>query len=160
MLAFCRRFLPLLVLSVTTASCSGGFRPTLDAANTVDSSATIVIADVTYPLKVVCYEVGDDLTAVGVGTDSATGKAVKVWIHGPASAYVGLIFGDDEYIYEPDAGVALTLERDGDRLAGQGITFVRDIDLGSAQGSPVGSGSVDVVCASLRAGPPPSVPSR
>lgn len=160
MLAFCRRFLPLLPLSLIAVSCSSGFRPSLDAANTVDSLATVIIGDVTYPLKVVCYEVGNDLTAVGVGTDSATGKALKVYIHGPAGAYVGLIFGADEYIYEPDANVALTIERDGDRLLGSAISFVRDIDLGSANRSPVGAGSIDVECASKRAGPPPTVSTR
>jgi hypothetical protein len=160
MLAFCRRFLPLLVFSLTAACCSGGWRPSLDPGNAVDSSATVVVGDVAYALKVACYELGEDLTAVGVGTDSVTGKALKGWIHGPAGPYVGLIFGDDEYIYEADANVPLTITRDGDGLVSDAVSFVRDIDLGTANGSAVGTGSLQVQCSSKRAGEPPTRSSR
>lgn len=159
MLAFCRRFLPLCALAVIATGCSGGSRPTLDGAN-IDSTATLVIADVTYALDVACYSMGDDLTAVGEGTDAATGSPVKGLIRGPASAYVGLMFGNDEYIYEADATVPLTIQRDGDRLIGDGISFVRDIDLGSAVGSSVGVGSVTVECLSTSTGVAPPLGSR
>lgn len=152
MLAFCRRFLPLqLVLAALATGCSGATQSPLDAASAVDSTATLVVGEFTYALDVACYAMGDDLTAVGVGTDAATGKQVKGLIRGPASAYVGLMFGDDEYIYEADAKVPLTIERDGDRLIGADISFVRDIDLGSADGSWVGVGSVTVECRSTSA---------
>ena len=49
------------------------------------------------------------------GIQAATGKAVKGLIRGPANAYVGLMFGDDEYIYEADANVPLTIQRDVSR---------------------------------------------
>jgi len=163
MLAFCRRFLPLSLLTVTAfvaAGCSGGSRPSLDPGNAVDSTATLVVGEITYALKVACYELGTDLTAVGIGTDEETGKAVKGLIHGPERAYVGLIFGDDEYIYEADARVPLLIQRDGDRLAGDAITFVRDIDFGSADGAAVGTGSVAVECVSKREGAPPTLSSR
>ena len=160
MLAFCPRFTTLLVLALTATlavGCSGGSRPSLDPGNAVDSTATLVVGDVTYALKVACYEVGTDLTAVGTGTDKATGKALKGLIHGPDSAYVGLIFGADEDIYEADAHVPLTLQRDGDRLTGDAIAFVRDIDLDSAEGQAAGTGSVVVACSSMRDGPPPTL---
>ena len=160
MLAFCRRFLPILALASTVVGCSGGTRPTLDAAKVVDSKATLVVADVTYALHIACYSVGDDVTAVGVGTDTATGKVVKALIQGPASPYVGLMFGDDEYIYEADANVELTIQRDGDRLIADGISFVRDIDLDSADGPSVGIGSVLVECTSMLEGTPPTLISR
>ena len=164
MLAFCRRYSPLLLLQVlalviATAGCSGGIRPSLDA-NTIDSTATLVVGDVTYALKVACYTLGDDLTAVGIGTDTATGKAVKGMIRGPVSAYVGLMFGDDEYIYEADANVPLAIQRDGDRLVGEEIAFVRDIDLGSADGTTVGVGSVVVECSSTSEGTAPTLTTR
>ncbi|MEO8695314.1 MAG: hypothetical protein ABI658_17445 [Acidimicrobiales bacterium] len=150
----------LIVPALVVAGCSAGTRATLDAASVVDSSATLIVGDITYALDVACFSVGDDLTAVGVGTDAATGKAVKGLIHGPASAYVGLMFGDDEYIYEADAKVPLTIQRDGDRLVGDGITFVRDIDLGSADGASVGVGSVVVECSSTRDEVAPTLGSR
>jgi hypothetical protein len=164
MLAFCRRYLPLLLpqvlaLAVTAAACSGGTRPSLDGS-AIDSTATLVVGDVTYALKVACYTLGDDLTAVGIGADAATGKAVKGLIRGPDSAYVGLMFGDDEYIYEADAKVPLTIQRDGDRLVGEEIAFVRDIDLGSADGATVGIGSVVVECSSTREGIAPTLTTR
>ena len=164
MLAFCRRF-PLLLLGLPALAtfatgCSSGTPAALDAAGTVDSTATMVVGDVTYALDVACYAMGDDLTAVGVGTDPSTGSQVKGLIRGPASAYVGLMFGDDEYIYEADAKVPLTIERDGDRLIGNDIAFVRDIDLGSADGPSVGVGSVTVECVSTRAGVAPTLSSK
>ena len=164
MLAFCRRYSLLLLLglpalAVTATGCSGGLRPFLDA-NAIDSTATLVVGDVTYALKVACYTLGDDLTAVGIGTDAVTGKAVKGLIRGPESAYVGLMFGDDEYIYEADAKVALTIQRDGDRLFGEEIAFVRDIDLGSADGATVGVGSVVVECSSTSEGIAPTLTTR
>jgi hypothetical protein len=119
-----------------------------------------VVGDVTYALKVACYTLGDDLTAVGIGTDAATGKSVKGLIRGPESAYVGLMFGDDEYIYEADAKVPLTIQRDGDRLVGDAIAFVRDIDLGSANGATVGVGSVVVECSSTSEGIAPTLTTR
>ncbi len=149
MLAFYRRYsLLLLPLALSAAACSGGARASLDAGSAVDSTATLIVGDVTYALDVACYAAGDDLTAVGVGTDAASGKAIKGLIRGPASAYVGLMFGDDEYIYEADAKVPLTIQRDGERLVGDAISFVRDIDLGSADGASVGVGSVLVECSS------------
>jgi len=81
MLAFCPRFTTLLVLALTATlavGCSGGSRPSLDPGNAVDSTATLVVGDVTYALKVACYEVGTDLTAVGTGTDKATGRRSRV----------------------------------------------------------------------------------
>ena len=88
MLAFCRRYfllslLHVLVLAVATAGCSGGIRPSLDAS-TIDSTATLVVGDLTYTLKVACYTFGEDLTAVGIGTDAATGPAAGT---GPATAH-------------------------------------------------------------------------
>ena len=163
MLAFCRRYfpllLPLLALAVATAGCSGGTRPSLNSS-AIDSTATLVVGDVTYALKVACYTLGDDLTAVGIGNDVATGKAVKGLIRGPDGAYVGLMFGDDEYIYEADAKVPLTIQRDGDRLVGEEIAFVRDIDLGSADGATVGIGSVVVECSSTSEGIAPTLTTR
>jgi hypothetical protein len=170
MLAFCRRYLPFLVLALpvlastvlalTAAGCSGGTRPSLHAGSAVDSTATLVVGDATYSLNVACYAAGDDLTAVGVGTDTATGKSVKGLIRGPTSAYVGLMFGDDEYIYEADAKVPLTIQRDGDRLVGEAVSFVRDIDFGSADGASVGVGSVLVECQSLSKDEAPTLTSR
>jgi len=81
-------------------------------------------------------------------------------IRGPDNAYVGLIFGADEYIYEADAHVPLTLQRDGDRLTGDAVAFVRDVDLDSAEGEAVGAGSVVVACSSLRKGPPPTLETQ
>ena len=161
MLAFCRRYSPflLLTLAVTAAGCSSGTRPSLDKGAT-DSTATLVVGDVTYALKVGCYTLGEDLTAVGRGTDTTTGKVVRGLIRGPDSAYVGLMFGDDEYIYEADAKVPLTIQRDGDRLFGESIAFVRDIDLGSADGATVGVGSVLVECASTSEGIAPTLTTR
>jgi hypothetical protein len=159
MLAFCRRFLLLCVLAVIAIGCSNDLQPELDGAR-IDSKATFVIADVTYALDVACYSNGDELTAVGAGIDAATGSPVKGMIRGPAGAYVGLMFGDDEYIYEADATIPLTIQRDGDRLSGDGISFVRDIDLGSAGGSSVGVGSVSVECLSKNAGVAPPLSSR
>jgi hypothetical protein len=161
MLAFCRRFLPAVVpaLVIVAPACSSGARPSLEGG--VDSTATVVVGDVTYELRVACYESDAELTAVGVGTDGATGKSLKGLVRGPSSSYVGLMFGDDEYIYEPDANVALTIRRDGDRLLGDEIPFVRDVDLDSAEGTAVGIGSVVVECASKRGGTPVSpLPSR
>jgi hypothetical protein len=163
MLAFYRRLprcsLLGLLAPVVVLGCSGT-PASLDPAGAVDSTATLVIGDVTYALDVECYATGDDLTAVGVGTDAATGERVKGLVRGPASAYVGLMFGDDEYIYEADAKVPLTIERDGDRLVGADIAFVRDIDLGSADGSSVGVGSVNVECRSTTAGVAPTLSSK
>ena len=154
MLAFCRQFLiaPVLALAVVAplGACSGGSRPSLD------STATLVVGDVTYQLRVACYESDANLTAVGVGTDAASGKSIKGLIRGPDAAYVGLMFGDDEYIYEADANASLTITRDGDQLAGEAIVFVRDIDLDTADGPVVGTGSVVVDCATKRAGVPDS----
>ena len=76
MLAFCRRILPVCVVALAAAGCSSGTRPILEAA-VVDSTATVVVGDVTYALEGRVYTVGDDLTAVGVGTDAATGKATS-----------------------------------------------------------------------------------
>jgi hypothetical protein len=160
MLAFCPRFSILLVLAATVvlaAGCSSGTQPSLDPGNAFDSTATLVIGDVTYALKVACYELGPDLTVVGTGTDKATGKAVKGLIHGPERACVGLVFGSDEYIYEADAHVPLTIERDGGRLTGDAISFVRNVDLASAQGEAVGTGSVTVECSSTSAGAAPTI---
>jgi hypothetical protein len=158
MLPFCRRCSPLLVLVLvlTAAGCSGGTRPILDGS-AIDSTATLVVGDVTYALNVACYAAGDDLTAVGVGTDTASGKSVKGLIRGPARAYIGLMFGDDDYIYEADAKVPLTIQRDGNRLVGGAIAFVRNIDLASADGAPVGVGSVLVECSSTTEGIAPAL---
>jgi hypothetical protein len=153
-------FVPPAVLALAAAGCSGGSRAMLEAGSVVDSSATLVVGEVTYALDVACYTAGDDLTAVGVGTDAATGKAVKGLIRGPSSAYVGLMFGDDEYIYEADAKVPLTIQRDGDRLTGDGIAFVRDIDLGSADGESVGVGSIVVECSSTSNAVAPTLGAR
>jgi hypothetical protein len=159
MLAFCRRFLLLCLLAMIATGCSDDLQPELDGAR-IDSTATFVIGDVTYALEVVCYSNGDELTAVGAGIDAATESPVKGMIRGPAGAYVGLMFGDDEYIYEADATVPLTIQRDGNRLIGDGISFVRDIDLGSAGGSSVGVGSVTVECLSMNTGAAPPLSSR
>ena len=163
MLAFCRRLLHFalggLLTPAVVLGCSGT-PAALEGAGAVDSTATLVIGDVTYALDVACYTTGDDLTAVGAGTDDTTGEQFKALIRGPASAYVGLMFGDDEYIYEADAKMPLTIERDGDRLTGTDISFVRDIDLGSADGSPVGVGSVRVECKSTNAGVAPTLRSK
>ena len=160
MLAFCRRFLTApalaLVIVAPAGACSGGSRPSLDSPGVIDSTATLVVGEVTYQLRVACYESDANLTAVGVGTDVASGKSIKGLIRGPDAAYVGLMFGDDEYIYEADANTALTIARDGDRLAGDAIAFVRDIDLDTADGPAVGTGSVVVDCMSKRAGVPES----
>ena len=161
MLAFCRRLPRFSLLGLLAPAialgCSGG---TPSSVGAVDSTATLVIGDVTYALDVACYATGEDLTAVGVGTDTTTGERVKGLIRGPASAYVGLMFGDDEYIYEADAKVPLTIERDGDRLVGADISFVRDIDLASADSSSVGVGSVDVECRSTNVGVAPTLGAK
>jgi hypothetical protein len=127
----------------------------------VDSKATVVVGDANFELRAACYEADGELTVVGEGTDPGSGKPIKGMIRGPSAAYVGLMFGNDEYIYEADANADPTLERDGNRLAGDGITFVRDIDLDSAEGSPAGTGSVLVECKSIKTGTAPSpLPSR
>lgn len=160
MLAFCRRFMTALVAVLVVipmvAACSGASRPSLDAAGAMDSKATVIVGDVTYQLQVACYETDANLTAVGIGTDAASKKSIKGLIRGPEAAYVGLMFGNDEYIVEADARAELTIQRDGDRLAGESIAFVRGIDLDTADGSDEGSGSVVVECASKRAGIPES----
>jgi hypothetical protein len=159
MLAFCRQFLTApalaLVIVALVGACSGDSQPTLEAG-ALDSTATLVVGDVTYELRVACYEADANLTAVGVGTDAESGKPIKGLVRGPDAAYVGLMFGDDEYIYEADANTPLTIARDGDRLAGEAVAFVRDIDLDTAAGSAIGSGSIVVDCVSKRAGVPDS----
>ena len=166
MLAFYRPFLAapalaLVIIAPIVVACSGASRPSLETAGAIDSTATLVVGDVTYELRVACYESDTNLTAVGVGTDNASGKSLKGLIRGPEAAYVGLMFGDDEYIYEADANTTLTIQRDGDRLAGAAIAFVSDIDLDTADGAAVGTGSVVVDCVSKRAGTPASpLPSR
>jgi hypothetical protein len=146
----------LALVVAAVPSCSDGSRRALERSTDIDSTATVVVGDVTYELRVACYEADEDLIAVGVGDDETSGKALKGLVRGPSAAYVGLMFGDDEYIFEADANSVLTIARDGNRLAGDGIPFVRDVDLDSADGASVGTGSVRVECTSTRAGTPAS----
>jgi hypothetical protein len=144
------------------AACSGGpAKPSLDASassTTVGGvNGTIVVGATTYTFAMTCYAPGAGaVVAVGNGTDPVSGHPTRALVQAFfEDPYVGVTVGAKESVYEPSLDQPVELSFQDDVVHGEGIKFVRNLDLTARVGEPAGLGSVTVTCAGYNAGLPP-----
>ncbi|CAB4826524.1 MAG: hypothetical protein F2754_05275 [Actinobacteria bacterium] len=151
-----------LLAAFALAACSGGgVKPSLDArassAAVAVANGTIVIGTNTYVFVMTCYSPGTGaVVAVGAGIDPVSGHSTRALVQAFFDdPYVGVTVGDKESVFEPTLAEPVDLSFADNVVSGNAIQFVRNLDLASRVGEPVGTGSVTVTCSSYNAGLPP-----
>jgi hypothetical protein len=137
------------------------------------SVAEVDIDGVRYDFVVDCYDAGaGSVVVVGSGEEPDAAVAADVEGDGERSethilvqaylgdSYVGVTVepdheGEREVVYEASLDEALDLVLEGDVIAADAITFVRNLDLATGTGATVGDGALRVTCGRYEAGPPP-----
>lgn len=152
-----RRLAAAALVAAVAAGCSGDGSPSLgpfegDAA----PNARVTVDGTVYAFLAQCYDDGQVFEARGVTVDAKTGTPVRMLVRiAPRESYVGLVFGDNDFVIEPSLDEGLTLARDGDRVRGERIAFVRDLDFRTQTATPVGTGSLQLDCPGVTPGAPP-----
>jgi hypothetical protein len=150
------------LVSVMAVGCSNGPEKPSLAATASDVVAavpngSVVIGDVTYPFTMTCFAPGAGaVVASGNGTEPGSGRPTRALVQAFfRDAYVAVIVGNNEVVYEPSLAEPVELYLQDDVVRGGNITFVKNLDLKSREGETVGVGSVVVRCEKYRPGLPP-----
>jgi hypothetical protein len=163
------------LLAVLVGACGGSDEDTTPADVLADggSVAQVTIDGVAYDFEVDCYDAGaGSVVVVGAGEEPEAAIAADVEGDGERSdthilvqayldeSYVGVTIepdheGDPEVVYEASLDDELDLVLEGDVIAADDVTFVRNLDLATGTGARVGDGSLRVTCGRYEAGTPP-----
>jgi hypothetical protein len=145
------------LVAAVPAACSGDGGPSLGPfEGDATPNATVTVDGTAYAFLAQCYDDGQVFEARGVTVDAKTGAPVRMLVRiAPRESYVGLVFGDNDFVIEPSLDEGLVLTREGDRVRGDGIAFVRDLDFRTQTAAPAGTGSLLLDCPGVTPGSPP-----
>ncbi|NNE74696.1 MAG: hypothetical protein HKN26_13600 [Acidimicrobiales bacterium] len=135
-------------LSSTTTALAGPSTATDPKIN-----ATVTFANEVYEFTAECYLPGDgNVDVAGSGFDQ-TGQPTELLIRrAPARPYVGIRAGGS--LLEPALDAELIFTIEAGIVQAEAVEFVRDLDLNSGEGTPVGPATIAVTCTTYTDGSP------